>query len=244
MILPQDVPHQITALASVKEAQSMISGEDPINFTHIVLNLGSKEEIVDLIDQIVASISLPTTSIVVLSDPVQRQEIVKMTTEYDYEQLVRDRRVTFVFKPVKPSRFAVIFDPEREREFSTDRNRSTAQQQVADQKQSYLDVTKRLGNRGLNVLLVEDNPVNQKVLLKYLNKINIAVELALDGVECTKKVFSHDHSYYSLILVSIPPNSYYYLTDESSAIFTCLIKMDTKPAIKRKNCSLSKPQPA
>jgi PAS domain S-box-containing protein len=204
MILPQDVPHQITALASVKEAQSMISGDDPINFTHIVLNLGSKEEIVDLIDQIVASISLPTTSIVVLSDPVQRQEIVKMTTEYDYEQLVRDRRVTFVFKPVKPSRFAVIFDPEREREFSTDRNRSTAQQQVADQKQSYLDVTKRLGNRGLNVLLVEDNPVNQKVLLKYLNKINIAVELALDGVECTKKVFSHDHSYYSLILVSFP----------------------------------------
>jgi hypothetical protein len=202
MILPRDVPHQITALASVKEAQSMITGDDPINFTHIVLNLGSKEEIVDLIDQIIASISLPTTSIVVLSDPVQRQEIVKITSEYDYEQLVRDRRVTFVFKPVKPSRFAVIFDPEREREFSTDRNRSTAQQQVADQKQSYLDVTKRLGNRGLNVLLVEDNPVNQKVLLKYLNKINIAVELALDGVECTKKVFSHDHSYYSLILVS------------------------------------------
>lgn len=202
MTLPKDVPHQITALASVEEAQEMISGEDPVLFTHIVLNLGSKEEVVALIDQINGSISLPSTAIVVLSDPVQRQEIIKMAKDYDFDQLAQDHRVTFVFKPVKPSRFAVIFDPQKERDLSTDRNRSSAQQQVADQKQSYLDVTKRLGNRGLKVLLVEDNLVNQKVLLKFLSKVGIAVELALDGVECTKKVFAHDHSFYSLILVS------------------------------------------
>ncbi|KAF4630729.1 hypothetical protein G7Y89_g7407 [Cudoniella acicularis] len=203
MILPKDVPHQITAIENVDEAREMISGEDPVVFTHIVMNLGSKEEVVALIDQIVASISLPNTSIVVLSDPVQRQEIIKMATGYDYDQLAKDHRVTFVFKPVKPSRFAVIFDPERERDLSTDRNRSTAQQQVADQKQSYLDVTERLGNRGLKVLLVEDNLVNQKVLLKFLSKVGIAVELASDGVECTHKVFSHDHSFYSLILCDL-----------------------------------------
>jgi len=201
--LPKDVPHQITPLATVAKAQELISGDDPVIFTHIVMNLGSAEEIVTLMEQIITSISLPQTSIVILSDPVQRQEVIKMATAYDYDQLAKDNRVRFVYKPVKPSRFAVIFDPDKERDLSTDRNRSSAQQQVANQKQNYLDVGKRLGNKGLKILLVEDNPVNQKVLLKFLGKIGMAVELALDGVECTEKVFSHPHSFYSLILVSI-----------------------------------------
>jgi PAS domain S-box-containing protein len=203
MTLPKDIPHQITALGSIKEAREMVVGGDPVIFTHIVLNLGSAEEIVGLIDQIVASISMPTTSIVVLSDPVQRQEVMKLATSYDYDQLARDNRVTFIYKPVKPSRFAVIFDPDKERDLSTDRNRSTAQQQVANQRQSYVDIGKRLGNKGHNVLLVEDNATNQKVLLKFLSKVGVAVELALDGVECTNKVFSHDHSFYSLILCDL-----------------------------------------
>ena len=200
--LPKDVPHQITPLASVAEAQELIVGDDPVIFTHIVLNLGSAEEIITLIEQIITSISLPHTSIVILSDPVQRQEVIKMAAAYDYDQLAKDDRVKFIYKPVKPSRFAVIFDPDKERDLSTDRNRSNAQQQVANQKQNYLDVGKRLGNKGLKVLLVEDNLVNQKVLLKFLSKVGIAVELALDGVECTDKVFSKPHSFYSLILVS------------------------------------------
>jgi PAS domain S-box-containing protein len=202
MTLPKDIPHQITALGSVFDAQDMIGGDDPVVFTHIVLNLGSNEEIVTLIDQIFASVSLPQTAVIVLSDPVQRQEIIKMATDYDYNQLSKDNRVTFVFKPVKPSRFAVIFDPEKERDLSTDRNRSTAQQQVADQRQSYLDVTARLGNKDLKVLLVEDNLLNQKVLLKYFSKVGIEVELALDGVECVTKVFARPHEFYSLILVT------------------------------------------
>jgi CheY-like chemotaxis protein len=53
------------------------------------------------------------------------------------------------------------------------------------------------------VLLVEDNATNQKVLLKFLSKVGIGVELALDGVECTDKVFSQDHSFYSLILCDL-----------------------------------------
>ncbi|TAQ86238.1 hypothetical protein B7494_g5452 [Chlorociboria aeruginascens] len=201
--LPKDFPHQIIPLSSVEEAQQLISGDDPVIFTHIVLNLGTAEDIVALIDQIIMSISLPQTSIVVLSDPVQRQEVIKMATAYNYDQLAKDNRVTFVYKPVKPSRFAVIFDPDKERDLSTDRNRSSAQQQVANQKQNYLDVGKRLGNKGLKVLLVEDNLVNQKVLLKFLSKVGIAVELALDGVECTEKVFSQPHSFYSLILCDL-----------------------------------------
>lgn len=233
--LPKDVPHQITPLASVEEAQGLISGDDSVNFTHIVLNLGSAEEIVQLIDQLIASVMLPQTSIVVLSDPVQRQEVIKMAQAYDYDQMAKDNRLTFIYKPVKPSRFAVIFDPDKERDLSTDRNRSSAQQQVASQKQHYLDVGERLGNKGLKILLVEDNLVNQKVLLKFLSKVGIAVELALDGVECTEKVFSKPHGFYSLILVSL---FYISLTPSClliarySAISTCLERMATRPVAK------------
>jgi PAS domain S-box-containing protein len=204
MTLPKDVPHQITGLSSVGEAREMISGLDPVVFTHIVLNLGSAEDIVALIDQIANSISLFNTSIVVLSDPVQRQEVMKIATVHDYDQLAKDNRVRFIYKPVKPSRFAVIFDPDKERDLSTDRNRFSAQQQVANQRQNYLDIAERLGNKGHKVLLVEDNATNQKVLLKFLSKVGIAVELALDGVECTDKVFAQPHDFYSLILVRPP----------------------------------------
>ncbi|CZS96438.1 probable autoinducer 2 sensor kinase/phosphatase luxQ [Rhynchosporium graminicola] len=202
MTLPKDVPHQITGLASVDEARAMIGGEDPVIFTHIVLNLGSAEDIVALIDQIVQTLALPRASIVVLTDPVQRQEVIRSTGS-DYTKLTNDSRLTFVYKPVKPSRFAVIFDPEKERDLSTDRNRFSAQQQVANARQNYLDIGKRLGNKGHRVLLVEDNATNQKVLMKYLSKVGIAVDLALDGVECTEQVFGKPHSFYSLILCDL-----------------------------------------
>lgn len=233
MTLPKDVPHQITALSSVTESQKLIGGEDPIIFTHIVLNLGSAEEIVVLVDQIFGSISLPQTSVVILSDPVQRQVVMRMASQYDYDQLAKDNRVNFVYKPVKPSRFAVIFDPDKERDLSTDRNRSSAQQMVANQKANYLDVEKRLGNRGYTVLLVEDNLVNQKVLLKFLGKVGIKVEIAMDGVECTEKIFSHDPGFYSLVLVCnhelvrVYPRLTFY-----SATFTCPAKMAIKLAAK------------
>jgi len=53
------------------------------------------------------------------------------------------------------------------------------------------------------VLLVEDNMTNQMVLMKFLEKVSITVECALDGVQCTEKVFSHPHGYYSIILCDL-----------------------------------------
>jgi CheY-like chemotaxis protein len=60
-----------------------------------------------------------------------------------------------------------------------------------------------MGNKGYKVLLVEDNPVNQKVLTKYLNKIGVDVDIAVDGVECTDMVLSMPHKHYSLILCDL-----------------------------------------
>jgi CheY-like chemotaxis protein/nitrogen-specific signal transduction histidine kinase len=203
MTLPKDIPHQITPLASYDDARALITGDDPVIFTHIVLNLPIAEEIISMMELILQSPPMSMTSIVILSDPVQRQGVMRLAPNYEYEELAKAARVTFIYKPVKPSRFAVIFDPDKERDMSTDRNRSTAQQLVATQKQNYLDAEKRLGNRGFRLLLVEDNMTNQKVLLKFLSKVGIAVDTAEDGMECTDKVFSHPHGYYSLILCDL-----------------------------------------
>ncbi|KAK0626036.1 hypothetical protein B0T14DRAFT_534284 [Immersiella caudata] len=203
MTLPKDIPHQITALASVQEAQRLIGGEDPVLFTHVVVNLPSPEEIIELMDEIMRSTMAGKATILILSDSVQRQAVMKLVTGTKHEEILSETRVTYIYKPVKPSRFAVIFDPAKERDLSIDRNRSTAQKLVEHQKQSYIDMEKRMGNKGYKVLLVEDNPVNQKVLQKYLKKVGVAVEIAADGVECTERVFGRVHSYYSFILCDL-----------------------------------------
>ncbi|KAK1832159.1 hypothetical protein QBC39DRAFT_257326 [Podospora conica] len=203
MTLPKDIPHQITALSTIQEAQRLIGGDDSVLFTHVVVNLPSPEEIIDLMNGIANSSMMGRATILILSDSVQRQAVMKLVTGTKDEELLSENRVTYIYKPVKPSRFAVIFDPAKERDLSIDRNRSTAQRLVESQKQSYMDMEKRMGNKGYKVLLVEDNPVNQKVLQKYLRKVGVVVELAADGVECTERVFARDHGYYSLILCDL-----------------------------------------
>lgn len=205
MTLPKEIPHQITALASVREAQELVGVDDPVIFTHVVINLPSSDEIVQLSDVIAKSAMAGKATLLILSDSVQRQVLMRQITGTKYEDMLSDQRVTYIYKPVKPSRFGVIFDPSNRNELSIDRNRSSAQRLVETQRQSYLEVEKRMGNKGYLVLLVEDNLVNQKVLQKYLKKVGVAVDLATDGVECTEKVFANPHGRYSLILVSGPP---------------------------------------
>ncbi|KAL1883087.1 hypothetical protein VTK73DRAFT_10013 [Phialemonium thermophilum] len=203
MTLPKDVPHQITALSSVQEARSLVGGEDAVVFTHVVVNLPSADDIVSLMSDIHKSNMAGKVRILILCDSVQRQAVMKQVASTEYESLFCGDEVSYIYKPVKPSRFAVIFDPANERDLSIDRNRSTAERIVETQRQSYVEVEKRMGNKGYKVLLVEDNLVNQKVLHKYLKKVGVEVEVAMDGVECTDKVFSHPPGYYSLILCDL-----------------------------------------
>lgn len=138
MTLHKNVPHQITPLATVEEAHDF-GGEDPIRFTYIVLNLASAEAI-SVMDQITKSQKMDRTTILILSDSVQRQAVMKLAMDTKHERLLADNLMTFIYKPVKPSRFAVIFDPDKVRDLSTDRNRSTAQQMVESQKKIGVDV--------------------------------------------------------------------------------------------------------
>jgi PAS domain S-box-containing protein len=162
--LPQGIPHQVTGQPSIIEAQKMVGGDDPVLFTHVVLVLHDTAEVHAIMDQIFSSVTHGNTSVVVVSDPSQKKELIKEAPGYDYDQLHLDRRLQFIYRPLKPSKFAVIFDPQKERESSTDRNQDTAQQVVVSQKLVFEELKRRVGGKGNKVLLVEDNKINQTVL--------------------------------------------------------------------------------
>ena len=200
--LPSNIPHQITAKESLAEAQKMVSGTSPVVFSHVVLVLQDVQEIITLISQVLSTPAHSASTVVIITDLAQKRKIIEEAREYDYKSLEAERRLLFVFKPLKPSRFAVIFDPQRGREMSTDRNQDSAQQVAANQKQVFEELSKRLSKKDKRVLLVEDNRVNQMVILKFFSKVGIQVETVMDGVQCTDKVFAKPQGYYSIILVS------------------------------------------
>jgi CheY-like chemotaxis protein len=196
----------------------MIGGDNPVLFTHVVLVLHDTNEVHAIMDQIFSSTTHSNTHVVVVSDPSQKKELMKAAPLNHYEQLHATRRLEFIYRPLKPSKFAVIFDPEKQRESSTDRNQDTAQQVVVSQKLVFEELKRRLGGKGHRVLLVEDNHINQtvgslhccklmdanghQVILKFLAKIDVVTDTVLDGVQCTDTVFSKPPGYYSIILVS------------------------------------------
>jgi PAS domain S-box-containing protein len=163
MTLPKNIPHKITARGNLLECQKMIGGDDPVVFSHIVLVLQSVSEIVAFTQQIFSSPSHSSTQLVLITDLQQRRKLMEEAPEYDLDALSKQRRMLFIFKPLKPSKFASIFDPRKEREMSTDRNQDSAQQVAVSQKQVYEEMIRRLGNKDKRVLLVEDNRVNQMV---------------------------------------------------------------------------------
>lgn len=162
-IIPQSIPHQITAVDDIKECQRLIAGDDALTFTHVILNLHEVTEAVQLMDQILKSPSHKLTCLVIITDHSQKNRIMEVASGYDYAQLEQDNRVRFIFKPVKPAKFAVIFDPEKERDLSTDRNKETALLAAVSERQIFDQVKEVLGNRGLKVLAVEDNLINLRV---------------------------------------------------------------------------------
>jgi CheY-like chemotaxis protein len=244
--LPSNVPHQITSKDNLEDCEAMLSGESPVVFSHVVLVLKDVHEIIALTDRILSTLAHSSTTIVIITDLAQKRKIIEQAQERNHKSLESENRVLFVFKPLKPSRFAIIFDPQKGREMSTDRNQDSAQQVAYNQKQVFAELSARLGKKDKRVLLVEDNRVNQMVILKFFSKVGIPVETVMDGVQCTEKVFAKPHGYFSLILVSrvhhhkIP--NYLSLTESShSAISTCQTKTATKRA---KSCADGKSAPS
>ncbi|KAI9884560.1 MAG: hypothetical protein M1823_003655 [Watsoniomyces obsoletus] len=211
--LPETVPHQVTSRDSVLESQRMLGGDDPVIFSHIVLNVAGADEAIAVIDQVFGSTPHLQTSLVVVTDAKRRHEIKRQAQARGLSSVDQEWRVQFLHKPIKPSRIGEIFDPHNERQNSTDRIRRTAEQLTDRRRQVFAEMEKNMGHRGHRVLLVEDNPTNQKVIGMFLKKVGMQVEIVTDGVECLDRVFQQEHGYYSLVLCDLQmPNKDGYQT--------------------------------
>lgn len=162
-ILPKSIPAQLATSGDIVASNNMMSGEQPINFTHVVLQLNDTTHILTFMDLILNSKKFPQTCIVVITDQAQQAGIIRGAPDFNYDLLRTSRRLHFLLKPSKPPKFAKIFDPRQESDLSKDHSRANRVENVGIQRQAFKKFEDTLGNRGIRVLAVEDNKLNMKV---------------------------------------------------------------------------------
>ncbi|KAL9123434.1 MAG: hypothetical protein Q9187_000004 [Circinaria calcarea] len=204
-VLPKSVPAKVTAQGNVEASRKMITGDDPITFTHVVLQLSAATEVLAFMDEILNSISHPHTCIVVVTDQAQKTAITNAAPNYDYKQLCEDGRLRFLMKPARPHKFAKIFDPDQENAQSNDdRTREEAREKQRLQKAAFKLFKEALGNKGIRVLAVEDNHLNMDMLTHFLSNVCcLEVTKVWDGQQAVDAVFQHEPLYYSVIVCDI-----------------------------------------
>ncbi|KAJ5104133.1 hypothetical protein N7532_004662 [Penicillium argentinense] len=198
-VVPHEVPFTITTLPDVDEWKDRKQTFNAKG-THLVLNLPATDDILEVIQHMSEADASTAPVIVIISDLYQKRQISTRVKEL----AATGKQIFIVPKPVKPSAFSTIFDPESKRELSKDRNQDMAREINNNFKTVSKMVKEVLGNKGYRILLVEDDETNRDVMLKYLDKIKLMSETASNGQECTDMVFSKEPGYYSLIIVSPP----------------------------------------
>ncbi|KAE8145918.1 hypothetical protein BDV25DRAFT_59390 [Aspergillus avenaceus] len=198
-VVPHEIPFSITSLPDIEDWKDSMNDESSSKITHLVLNLPSVEDVLDITQFVSDCDAASAPTLVIISDLYQKRQIHSRIKELSSS----GRRVYTVPKPVKPSAFSEIFDPDNRRDLSKDRNQDMAREINNNFKTMSKMVKEVIGNKGYRILLVEDDETNRMVMLKYLDKIKIMAETASNGQECTEMVFSKEPGYYSLIICDI-----------------------------------------
>ncbi|KAI8577007.1 hypothetical protein K450DRAFT_253934 [Umbelopsis ramanniana AG] len=201
------------------EALQILTNPDKLPYSWIVINLSMQQQILPLIRHIATSPAHKDAITIVLTTHMQRSTIFEGASDEQDRNLFDN--CEFVFKPLKRSKIQQLF-PSSDVSSSTSgedpagsnatvgrkrslRNRHLppAQQMVAGQHEVFQRMLAEVGNRGHRVLLVEDNLVNQKVMVRYLVRVGLEVDVVSDGSQCVDAVLSRPHNYYALILCDL-----------------------------------------
>ncbi|RMZ75145.1 hypothetical protein DV738_g5640, partial [Chaetothyriales sp. CBS 135597] len=198
-VVPLQIPVNVTTLPSIGAFLHLMNGPASPTFTHIVLDLPASSDIMLFMRQIAYFTAPVLPALVVVTDHYQKRDI-----QDDFQALTATGKKAFlIHKPVKPSVFAMIFDPSQQSNLSKDRAREVAQTKTDYFRKVTTMVREAIGNRKLRVLLVEDSPVNRVIIVRYLNKVAIENETAEDGQQCCDLVKAKPHGHYSLIICDI-----------------------------------------
>ncbi|KAL4775333.1 hypothetical protein BDW60DRAFT_140816 [Aspergillus nidulans var. acristatus] len=198
-VVPHEIQHSITSFIDVEDWKDSTDFDSGSRITHLVLNLPSVDEVLEVINYVAARELHMAPTLVIISDLYQKREV----NSHIKQLSASGKRVFTVPKPVKPSAFSPIFDPGNRRDLSKDRNQDMARAINNNFKTMSKMVKEVIGNKGYRVLLVEDDETNRMVMMKYLDKIKVMAETAGDGQQCTDMVFSKEPGYYSLIICDI-----------------------------------------
>jgi signal transduction histidine kinase/CheY-like chemotaxis protein len=198
-VIPLEVPATSTAVADLDDWKDLKETSNSVTFSHIVLDFPGGDEIMEALQHMLNSDMKSKPSIVIICDLYQKRQINGKIEEL----IAAGFRVDTVPKPVKPSSFSRIFDPDNRRDLSKDRNQDMAREVNNNFKTMSKMVKEVIGNKGYRILLVEDDETNRMVMLKYLDKVKVVSETATNGQECLDMVLSHEPGYYSLIICDI-----------------------------------------
>lgn len=158
-VIPYEIPFTTKTLPDIDEWKDMMQPGSGFPCTHLVLNLPATDDILEAIQHV--SETEPSTApvVVIISDLYQKRQISTRVKELS----ATGKQVFIVPKPVKPSAFSTIFDPDSKRELSKDRNQDMAREINNNFKTVSKMVKEVLGNKGYRVLLVEDDETNRDV---------------------------------------------------------------------------------
>jgi signal transduction histidine kinase/CheY-like chemotaxis protein len=198
-VVPLQIPTNVTTVADIGQFVELFQGPTSPKFTHVVLDIPASSDVMLFMRQLESLTGQSSPSLIIVTDHYQKRDI-----QEDFQAMTASGRKAFmIHKPVKPSVFAMIFDPAQLRNLSKDRAREIAQNSNDDFRKTAMGVKDAIGNKGHRVLLVEDSDVNRKVIWKYLQKVGLQNEEARDGQECVNHVFAHPPGHYSLIICDI-----------------------------------------
>ncbi|KAG2172948.1 hypothetical protein INT44_004689 [Umbelopsis vinacea] len=192
------------------EALQILTTPDKLPYSWIIINLSMQQQILPLVRHIATSPTHKDAITIVLTTHMQRSTIFDGASD-EQDHNVFDN-CEFVFKPLKRSKIQQLFpsndisgSPATVGRKKSTRNRHlpSAQQSVVGQQEVFQRMLSEVGNRGHRVLLVEDNLVNQKVMVRYLVRVGLEVDVVSDGCQCVDTVLSRPHNYYALILCDL-----------------------------------------
>jgi len=204
-VVPKGVPCQITAEADLEKALDLISGEDPVTFTHVVVRTSRDQEALEFVDQVVASLQHIHTALVLITDQTQIRAFKDLRPELDIKSMQKQEKLIVVQRPCHTYKLCKVFDPLKENEASADDPLTAKRKEEKRlQKESYMLFKNVLSSRNLRILAVEDNRVQMNVLTNFLSKIcGLEVICAWNGQECLDLLYSHPPLYYSAIVSDI-----------------------------------------